>query len=346
MNRRSSRLLLIGLIVVSLATSYFTVSSNYFPPYPVLPTESKLPYRACIVSLIRSDNLVSSNKLLNMLNSLHLYFQNIHRYPIYLFHESNLTNDTKKRILHCSLLSNIYFFEIKFDVPFASNRSGYASMCQFWSYDLWFKYDFVRNYCDYVLRFDDDSYLTNSTGVDLFEHFHQNQFDYAFRIVYHDTNGVEFLRDNLRSFLPKNESRRGCIEGLCTGLSGDHGYDGLAVYNNFFMIRVQLYYEYSIIKEYLEQLLFTDAFYRHRIGDANVQTICLFLINRPIKWMFLKFPYNHNVHGASDIYATFTYFHNTAVMWHLQMMMQNRTCRKVFMAARRNLIEIDVKSNL
>ena len=153
---------------------------------------------------------------------------------------------------------------------------------------------------------------------------------------------LEFLRDNLRSFLPKNESRRGCIEGLCTSLNGVYGYDGLAVYNNFFLIRVQLYYQYSIIEQYVKQLILTDAFYHYRIGDANIQTISLFLINKPLRWRFFKFPYNHNVHGSSDIHPNYIYFHNTALMWQLQMTMQNRTCRKLFMAAKYNLIEIDV----
>lgn len=342
MYRQSRCLSLIGLLMVVLCIGYYMVLWNYADRRFIVSTQDNRPYRACIITLIRSDNLVSLNKLLNMLHSLHLYFKNIHRYPIYVFHEPSLTNEIKERILYCSLLSNIHFVQIAFNVPFASNRSGYSSMCQFWSYDLWFKYDFVRDHCDYVLRFDDDSYLTNSTGMDLFEYFHQNQLDYGYRVVYHDTNGMEFLRENLRSFLPKNESRRGCIESLCTGLNGDSGYDGLAVYNNFFLIRAQLYYQYPIIRTYLEQLVLTDAFYRHRIGDANVQTICFFLINRPVKWMFLRFSYNHNVHGSSDTYASYIYFYDTALMWHLQMTIQNRTCRKLFIAAKYNMKEIDV----
>ena len=189
MNRQNRCFVLIGLAIMSLTVSYYIISLNYLHGKSVLSAQHNLPYRACIVTLIRSDNLISLNKLLNMLHSLHRYFKNIHRYPIYLFHESTLTNDTKERILQCSLLSNIHFFEISFHIPVTSNRSGYASMCQFWSYDLWFKYNFVHDHCDYVLRFDDDSYLINSTDIDMFENFHHNQLDYAYRVLYHDTNG-------------------------------------------------------------------------------------------------------------------------------------------------------------
>jgi hypothetical protein len=296
-------------------------------------------YRGCIVTLIRSDNLISLNKLLNMLNSLKLYFKNIHQYPIYLFHESTLTNETKERILHCASKLQINFYEIYFNIPIKSNRSGYASMCQFWSYDLWFKYNYIQKHCDYVMRFDDDSYLINSTQYDLFEDFHKHQFDYGYRILYHDTNGVDFLRENLRVFLSTNQIQRGCIHSMCTHLNGPHGYDGLAVYNNFFVMRLNLIYEYPIIEKYLKQLISLDAFYRYRIGDANIQTICLLLIEKPLKISYLRFPYNHNVHGTSDLYPSFIYYENTAFMWNYKMKSPNVTCKKLFIATKYELIE-------
>ncbi len=303
----------------------------------VIPTPSS--YRGCIVTLIRSDNLVSLNKLLNMLNSLRLYFKNIHQYTIYLFHELNLTNETKEQILYCSSKLKIKFYEIYFIIPIQSNRSGYSSMCQFWSYDLWFKYDFLRKQCDYIMRFDDDSYLINSTEYDLFEEFHKNQYDYGYRMIYHDTNGIDFIKENLQKFLPSNQSRRGCIQSLCTPLNGPNGYDGLAVYNNFFLIRLNLIYEYPIIEKYLKQLISINAFYRYRIGDANIQAICLFLIEKPIKIIFLKFPYNHNVHGSSDLYPSYIFYDTTAFMWHFQMKIPNRTCNKLLIATKYTIIE-------
>jgi hypothetical protein len=274
-----------------------------------------------------------------MLNSLRLYFKNIHQYTIYLFHESTLTNETKNQILYCSSKLKIKFYEIYFNISIQSNRSGYASMCQFWSYDLWFKYNFIRKHCDYIMRFDDDSYLINSTQYDLFEEFHKNQYDYGYRIIYYDNNGLDFLQENLRTFLPSNRTRRGCIQSLCTFLNGPHGYDGIAVYNNFFLIRLNLIYEYPIIEEYLKQLISINAFYRYRIGDANIQTICLLLIEKSIKFIYLKFPYNHNVHGASDLHPTFNYYGNTALMWHFRMRIPNTTCNKLLIATKYILIE-------
>ncbi len=307
------------------------------------PKKSKSSYRGCIVTLIRSDNLISLNKLLNMLNSLYLYFKNIDQYRIYLFHQSTLTNETKEQIVYCSSKLKIEFYEIYFNITIPSNRSGYASMCQFWSYDIWFKYNFLQNQCDYVMRFDDDSYLINFTQYDLFEEFHRNQYDYAYRIIYHDNNGLDFLQENLRTFLPSNQTRRGCIQTLCTYLNGAHGYDGLAVYNNFFIIRLNLIYEYPIIEEYLKQLISINAFYRYRIGDANIQTICLLLIEKPIKITYFKFPYNHNVHGASEIHSSFIYYSNTALMWHFRMRLPNITCNKLFIVTKYTLIEKNIE---
>jgi hypothetical protein len=274
-----------------------------------------------------------------MLNSLRLYLKNIDYYTIYLFHEPTLTNEIKEQILFCSSKLNIKFYEIYFDITIQSNRSGYASMCQFWSYDIWFKYNYLRKQCDYVMRFDDDSYLINSTEYDLFERFHNDQLDYAYRIVYHDNNGLGFLQENLRSFFSSNRTRRGCIQSLCTSLNGLHGYDGLAVYNNFFLIRVNLIYEHQIIEQYLKQLISINAFYRYRIGDANIQTICLLLIEKQIKISFWKFPYNHNIHGSSDIHPSFIYYQNTAFMWYYQMTIPNNTCKKLLIATKYNLIE-------
>ncbi|CAF0963067.1 unnamed protein product [Rotaria sordida] len=296
-------------------------------------------YRGCIATLIRSDNLISLNKLLNMLNSLSLFFKNIHNYTIYLFHESTLTNKTKEQILHCSSNLKIKFYEIYFNITIQTDRSGYASMCQFWSYDIWFKYNYLqKQQCDYVMRFDDDSYLINSTQYDLFDEFHKNQLDYAYRVIYHDTNGLDFLQKNLRMFLPKNQTRRSCIQGLCTYLNGPVSYDGLAIYNNFFIIRLNLIYEHSIIEKYLKQLISINAFYHYHIGDANIQTICLLLIEKPLKISFFKFPYNHNVHGASDIHSTFTFHSATALAWHYQMKVPNITCKKLYIAAKYHMI--------
>ena len=304
-----------------------------------IPQPQSQSYRGCIISLIRSDPIVGLNRLLNMLNSLRLYFDNIEQYPIYLFHEPTLENRIKEQILSCSVRLNIQFVEIVFNYSIPTNRSGYSQMCQFWSYDIWFKYTILREQCDYVMRFDDDSYLINSTQRDLFEEFHRNQFDYGFRIVYHDNNGLDFLKENLRQFLPSNQTRRGCVMSLCTNLNEPNGYDGLAVYNNFFLMRLNLMYEHTIIKEYLQQLVNSHAFYHYRIGDANIQTICLLLIDKAIKITYLKFSYNHNVHGAAELHASFVYYHNTALMWQLTMKMPNRTCRKVLIANEFTVIE-------
>jgi hypothetical protein len=192
------------------------------------------------------------------------------------------------------------------------------------------------------MRFDDDSYLINSTEYDLFEEFHKNKFDYGYRMIYHDTNGIDFIKENLEKFLPSNQSRRGCIQSLCTPLNGPKGYDGLAVYNNFFLIRLNLIYEYPIIEEYLKQLISINAFYRYRIGDANIQAICLFLIEKPIKITFLKFPYNHNVHGSSNLFPSYIFHDQTAFMWHFHMRIPNITCNKLLIATKYTLIEKNI----
>ena len=333
MNRRH-RQCLIFVFLTFISTIIFSNLSSTRISRP------SRPYRACIGSLIRSDDLVSLNKLMNMLNSLKVFFVDLNLYPIYLFHESTLTNETKETIVRCSALSNLNFYEISFDIPFASNRSGYASMCKFWSYDIWFKYQLVHDRCDYFMRFDDDSYLINSTSINLFDKFHREQLDFVYRVVYHDTNGLEFLQENLRNFLSTNQTRKGCIESLCSMLNGNPGYDGLAIYNNFFLIRVQLFYEYTIVKQYLEQLLVKNAFYEHRIGDANIQTISLLLIEKPLKIKFWPFAYNHNIHGSSTAHATFIYFHHAAFMWYFTLKLPNATCRKLVMATNHGVIDL------
>ena len=104
-------------------------------------------------------------------------------------------------------------------------------------------------------------------------------------------------------------------------------------------MRLNLIYEHPIIEEYLQQLVTINAFHRYRIGDANIQTICLLLIYKSVRIAFLKFPYSHNVHGASDIHPSFVYYHNTALMWYLNMKIPNRTCRKLVMVNKYMLLE-------
>jgi hypothetical protein len=336
MHRRNYCLLSIGLFIISFIIVNYVRSSIFTSQR----TQHNLPYRACIVSLIKGENQANFNKLLNMLHSLRLYFKNIDRYPIYLFHESNFFPQKQEEVRLCLPSLNIKFMEISFQKPFESNRSGYASMCQFWSYDIWFKYDFLRYNCDYAMRFDDDSYLTNSIDYDLFERFHIKQLDYVYRIIFHDINGLDFLRNSLQSFVPMNLTRRACIDGICTWLNSD--YDGLAVYNNFFLVRVQLFYEYPIVESYVKQLVANHAFHHHRIGDANIQTICLMLIDKPLKITHWTFPYNHNAHVASASSQTYFFMHKTASLWYSYISMTNATCRKLLIAEKKRLATIQL----
>ena len=139
--------------------------------------------------------------------------------------------------------------------------------------------------------------------------------------------------------------RRGCIEGLCTSLNGRHGYDGLAVYNNFFLLRVNLFYEHAVVEQYLNQLVSINAFHRYRIGDANIQTLCLLLIEKPLRISHLTFAYNHNVHGATALAPSFVFFENMAQMWNAYMRVPNVTCRKLFIATKHKLIEKQMDSD-
>mgnify|MGYP000622129774 CR=1 FL=1 len=56
------------------------------------------------------------------------------------------------------------------------------------------------------MRFDDDSYLSNSTQYDLFDEFHTNKLDFGYRIIYHDNNGLSFLRENLQLELKEDQN--------------------------------------------------------------------------------------------------------------------------------------------
>ncbi|CAF0786240.1 unnamed protein product [Didymodactylos carnosus] len=301
---------------------------------------------------------ISKNKMINMLNSLKLYFMNIERYPIYILHEKDLLKEYKNEIKTCFKYTlNIEFIEIEFNLTSKYNVSnnqfmpdikrtyGYQAMCQFWSYDLFFSMNIVRNKYDYVMRLDDDSYLTNSSEYDLFEKFFELNLDYVYRLLYFDDNGLSYLKKNLKEFIPQNGTiiqNRRCINAMCTNLDD---YHGMAIYNNFFILKLNFLYSNEIIELYLKQLIDKHYFYLYPIGDANIHAILLLLVKNT-KTQYFIFPYNHNVHGAADMYATYVFFSNSLMWFEYMKRFRNNSCRNLIIATKRIVKIIDTRANI
>ena len=69
-----------SLLTASILLYFFASAAQQSSRSRSLTT--KPLYRAWIITLMRSDTLVSLNKLLNMLHSLRFYFHHLHRYMI------------------------------------------------------------------------------------------------------------------------------------------------------------------------------------------------------------------------------------------------------------------------
>ncbi|UJR18024.1 hypothetical protein I4U23_004925 [Adineta vaga] len=244
--------------------------------------------RGVIVTLIRSTN-TSIHRVINMIHSVVLFHSSQNLYPVIIFHDQYFTSSMQQYILSCVSYSNktlqisfiLFHFPSNISLPAKFMKRlnlGYHVMCRFWSYDVFYHPAIKGNHYEYLMRMDDDSYFIDHTKDDLFEYTKKNNLDYVYRSRYKDDcPGLSTIE--ARFFKRRRKfPRRNCI------------------YNNFFLIRLQWFYQSARVQSFSHQLIENDFMLKEYIGDGCVHAVW-FDLDRNMKTKEIKtISYGHNSH--------------------------------------------------
>ena len=260
-------------------------------PSPVkIERRKSTTFRAVITTLVRSDAR-SIYLAMNMIHSVlryHSYPNSSQAYPFLIFHDHDFTSLMRQQILSCVLatypLANISFALVPFNTTVRPSESsppgktiGYRMMCRFWIYDIFHHPAIRQGQYDYLMRMDDDSYFSDRVPYDIFQDMHNENLDYVYRGVYSES--AEAMDIVLGRYLTDLLVRlRSCV------------------YNNFFAIRLQWYYQAKLVQSFIHELVKDDLILREYIGDGCVHSAMLKLDKKVRRKQITAVAYGHNWH--------------------------------------------------
>jgi len=243
--------------------------------------------RGAIVLLLRRQSIPVFARSAKM---LHTNFNDAYRYPIIIFHESDLDPEPERDRLRSSAAdrSLLFFQRVVFDIPPFINRSavphrvcfktvGYRHMCRFHAITIY--NEPILAGLRYVWRLDDDSYIFRPVGYDVFRFMLDRRIRYGYAAVRQDYGP--------------------CIVGLWPAAdryAKEHGLKqrfrwprGRMFWNNFEVSDMEMWRseEYRDYVEYIDQL---GGIYYRRWGDATIKTIAVTL-----------FAFKNETHHFKDI---------------------------------------------
>ncbi|UJR33120.1 hypothetical protein I4U23_020577 [Adineta vaga] len=276
------------IIVLTIIYQLYTNAYNQHSNFNSIPTSSNKRPRGVIVTLMRSTNQ-SMFLTMNMINSV-IRFHTIDEnspYPFLIFHDQNFTSHMQQHIFSCVLRNNkditISFALFNFTTAVQSVQNSqsaksiqYRLMCRFWIYDVFYHPAIRNGGYDYLMRMDDDSYISNMTKYDLFAYTDAQKLDYVYRAAYWESKAE--MQDILKRFVNISENDTPCI------------------YNNFFIIRLEWYYKSEQVQRFIRELIQDDLILRQYIGDGCVHAEMLQIDNSVRSKHIFDISYGHNYH--------------------------------------------------
>jgi ribonuclease HI len=163
---------------------------------------------------------------------------------------------------------------------------GYRRMMHWFAIDIWqFFLDHGRetgcNY-EYIMRFDEDSFLHSPIQYDIFDFMKQNDYYYGFRLCAYEMQVTQRIWKLWRT--PKNSPKP--IRDIELGMCG--------VYNNFFVAKLS-FFQSPAVKKFLHFVDRQGMIYRRRLGDLMIHSMTIYSFAPPEKiHRFLDFTYEHS----------------------------------------------------
>ena len=177
-----------------------------------------------------------------------------------------------------------------FDGSVSGRDLGYTSMCRLWSGRLQ-QMSFILQY-KYYMRMDDDSLFISKVPEDPFLKMETNQLSYLWRRDASDRWGISQLWQICKPHIT--------VTPDTPFLSGET-YSGEQPYNNFHISSVAFWSspEWTAIWNDLNE---QHAFFKYRVGDANVHAIAVMLLEKHqfMKWKDIPYRHNSNDMGVKE----------------------------------------------
>jgi hypothetical protein len=260
-------------------------------------------------------------------------WNNNYNYPVYVHTFGKIFSEQEKQKIKKDISSNIFFYEIKPEIPahindrelfynrkynnyvvknFSKKRLGYLHMCYFASNITSFGktgclVKELKNY-DYLMRIDDDSLVKKKINFDLFDKLKKYPLATA-RLKISNRKDYLLVRENLLNFL-KNFliSKRIKIRNsiLAEAIKkNDENYLLRIPYSlgNFDLYNMRIV-KTSLFKEYIKKVNFFGGQYKYRWTDIEIINLFFYAFyNKPIyNFKFGKDTYIDKVKDAKPVY--------------------------------------------
>lgn len=155
----------------------------------------------------------------------------------------------------------------------------------------WFAIDIWRFFQDvgeetgckyeYIMRFDEDSFLHSPIDYDIFDFMKRNDYNYGFRLCSYEMQVTQRIWKLWRSYKSPAPFR-----DIDLGMCG--------VYNNFFVAKLS-FFQSAPVQRFLKFVDRQGLIYRRRLGDLMIHSMSIYAFSPPEKiHRFLDFTYEHS----------------------------------------------------
>lgn len=247
-------------------------------------------------------------------SSVKLLFRNynaVQRDDMLFFHTGDVTLAAQAEVLGLCTGSRARFLQLE-DHHFATPRgtppehlwrygkkfkAGYRHMIRFFTSGIWPV--IAREGYEYVMRFDEDSYLWSPIKYNIFAHMASHGLEYGYRLASLERDGQaqkfhDFLAAyaNMRSVTP-TWLLHSCRHASLANFTLRNCGDVYNLYNNWFVSKVSFWLRPEV-QDFLAHINRTHVIYTERWGDMLWQSAAVQLfLDRAKVHMFTDFAYEH-----------------------------------------------------
>jgi hypothetical protein len=158
-------------------------------------------------------------------------------------------------------------------------------MMHWFAIDIWHYFEdyAMETGCEYeyIMRFDEDSFLLSPIDYDIFDFMKQYDYNYGFRLCSYEmmyTQRIWKLWQNTKPPPPIRE----------------HDLQMCGVYNNFFVAKLS-FFQSSPVQRFLKFVDRQGLIYRRRLGDLMIHSLTIYTFSPPEQiHRFLDFTYEHS----------------------------------------------------
>jgi len=136
---------------------------------------------------------------------------------------------------------------------------------------------------EYIMRFDEDSYLRSQLSYDVFDYMKNNDYNYGFRLCSYEMQVTQRIWKIWRK---TSKGSPQPIRDIDSNMCG--------IYNNFFVARVSFFLDNGVQK-FLKLVDRQGMIYRRRLGDLMIHSMVVYAFSPAERiHRFLDFTYEHS----------------------------------------------------